>query len=206
MQDEAECSKQFKLAPKIAEYLGTSRVSLLPRKIGISQDEGFRSLQRIWKETGHAFEHGGITVCAENHVWAPNADGDIFLLRAEADFHRLIDITDGGIKVKLDPVWLLKPNAGEQPIPAFRRLLPHVAVLDLKDCTVPEGALVPPGAGDVDFEALGRLTDDSHIGHLSVEAEHHMEQKPPISDQEAIDAVHISALNFYKGIFARDTQ
>ena len=148
-----------------------------------------------------AFGDEGMSVCAENHVWSPDGDEDLFLLRTEADFNRLIEVTDGGIRVKFDPVWLLKPGAGEQPVPAFERLLGYVDILDLKDCTFPEGNLVPPGTGAVDFSALAKLAADSQIRHLAVEAEHHMQQEPPITEPEAIDAVHVSALNFYKRIF-----
>ena len=204
LHDETECLKQFKRALKIRESLGTDFVNLLPRKLGISHDEGFKRLERIWKEVGPDFKAAGLIVCAENHVCTPHADDDIFLLRTEADFHRLIEMTDGDILVKFDPVWLLKPGAAEQPVPAFERLLPHVGVLDLKDCTFPEGLLVRPGTGAVDFESLARLVAHSQVTRLSVEAEHHMKQDPPLTDLQAIDTVHVSALKLYKGIFQRD--
>ena len=200
LQDETECLKQFELAIRITENLGTHSVNLLPRKIGITQDEGFRHLERIWGKVAPAFKAAEISVCAENHVWAPNADDDLFLLRTEADFCRLVDATDGGVRVKFDPAWLLKPGAAEEPVPAFERLLPYVSVLDLKDCT-PAGELVMPGTGAVDFEALARLAANSDVRRLAVEAEHHMAHKPPLSNPEAIDRTHISALKFYKEIF-----
>jgi sugar phosphate isomerase/epimerase len=80
-------------------------------------------------------------VSAENHVWSSNPDDDIFLLRTENDFHKLIEVTNGGILVKFDPAWLLKPGVGQQPVPAFERLLPHIGVLDLKDAAFPDGKI-----------------------------------------------------------------
>ncbi|MCK5155647.1 MAG: sugar phosphate isomerase/epimerase [Spirochaetales bacterium] len=204
LQDEDKCLREFKRALEITKILGTDVVNLLPRKTGITHDEGFRRLKRIWNEIGSAYKDAGLTVNAENHVWTPEPDDDIFLLRTEADFHKLIEVTDSGILVKFDPVWLLKPGAGEQPVPAFERLLPHVGILDLKDCTFPDGKIVSPGTGVVDFKALAKLAADSRITSLSVEAEEHMRQTPPLTDSKAIDAVHTSALKFYKTIFEKE--
>lgn len=203
LQDEAECLKQFQRAPHIAKLLGADCVSLLPRQHGITQDEGFERLGRIWREVGPAFKDAGLTVCAENHVWTPEPDDDIFLLRNEKDFWRLIDVTDGGVLIKFDPVWLLKPGVAEQPVPAFERLLKHIGILDVKDCTFPEGEIVAPGAGAVDFAALAQLAKQGGLTRIAVEVEQHMGSQAERVGAEAVDQLHYEALHFYKDIFEK---
>jgi len=144
-----------------------------------------------------------LTVSAENHVWTSEPDDDIFLLRTEADFHRLIEVTDGGILVKFDPAWLLHPGAAKEPVPAFERLLPHIGILDLKDCTFPDGKIVSPGSGVVDFKVLSQLAADKQIRRLAVEVEEHHGIQSPITNPEAIDEYHVRSLKFYKKIFEK---
>ena len=203
LQDEPECLRQFQRAPHIAQLLRADHVNLLPRKIGITQDEGFERLGRIWQQAGSGFDAGGLTVCAENHVWTPEPDDDLFLLRTEKDFERLAEITDGDILIKFDPVWLLKPGVGEQPVPAFERLLDQVGILDVKDCTFPEGRVVTPGTGAVNFGALALLAAKGGITHIAVEVEEHMGPDAKDIGVEAIDRLHRAALEFYRGVFEK---
>jgi sugar phosphate isomerase/epimerase len=190
---------QLRAALRIAPLLGTRMVHLLPRKPGVTQRAGFDNLAAAWKRAGRALTDAGLTCTAENHAWTPAADDDIFLVRSEADFNRVLDVTGGGIRVKFDASWLLHHDAAADVTGALTRLLPHVAVLDLKDWR--DGTFVKPGTGLVDFPALARIIVSAKIPALAVEAEHHHGWSPTPADVGVIDAVHREDLAYYKGVF-----
>jgi len=198
LADEADCVHQLRRAGEIAKILDTNSVNLLPRKLGIIQDEGFRRLAKVWNEAGRALHDTGLVVSAENHIWAKTADEDIFLLRTEEDFYRLLEVTDGQVLPKFDPAWLLMAGA-ESPLPAFKRLSHRVRTLDLKDFR--DDKFVTPGTGKIDFAELALAAAHSKVTSLSIEVEEHHFQEPPLVDPVAIDALHAAALRFYREIF-----
>jgi len=192
------CILDLRRAVQLACRLNVSHVHLLPRKIGISRKDGMTNLKKAWDESKHAVLESGVTISAENHVCDADPDRDIFLIRTEQDFHELVDLSDGQIRVKFDPAWLLK--GGEEPLGALRRLLPYVEVLDVKDFG--DGQFVTPGTGDVDFRAMAEMIKDSErIRSISVEVEAHHSMNPPLTDADKIDALHKSDLEFYKNVF-----
>lgn len=199
LQDEGACQCQLEQAPRLAGLLGTKTVHLLPRKIGIPHVEGFRRLAGIWKRHGKRLLDAGLLVTAENHVWTQNADEDIFLVRLSRDFDRLLEATGGQAQIKFDPAWLLMPGAEEDPVTAFKRLLPNIRILDLKDYS--GGKFVAPGTGQVNFPDLAHLAANSRIASLAVEVEQHHSRTPPLTDPLAIDILHKEALAYYKDIF-----
>lgn len=190
------CERMLTLAPDLVRAAGTEVVNLLPRTMGISQDEGFRRLAALWQTHGKSLADKGLLVSAENHVLPCAADDDIFLLRTSADFDRMLEVTNGGLKVKYDPAWLLKGGANEDPLPAFNRLVPHIAILDLKD--IRDNRFVTPGTGLIPFDEFAELAQAAGIRRIAVEVEEHHDLSPEPRDLITIDHLHREALAFYR--------
>lgn len=195
----AVCERMFALAPELAEAAGTMNVCLLPRAVGISQAEGFRRLRSVWDTHGRFLPEGGIVVCAENHVLSESPDDDIFLIRRSEDFDRMLDLTSGGIKVKFDPAWLMKDGAREDPLPAMKRLVANIVILDLKD--IHANRFVSPGTGDMPFDDIAAIAKEHEVTSVAVEVEEHHYMSPEPSDVSTIDALHRMSLAYYRQAF-----
>lgn len=200
LSDIKKCVSDLVRTAELAKKWGVPHVHLLPRKIGITHQSGMENMRRVWSEVGNTVLASGIPVSAENHAISPDPDEDIFLIRTERDFFELLEISDDGIGVKFDPAWLLW--AGENPISALNRLLPYTEILDVKDSK--DRKFVSPGTGDVDFKALEEMVRGSErINFISVEVESHHFAKPEITDEDQIDLIHKSDLEFYRTLFGR---
>jgi sugar phosphate isomerase/epimerase len=182
----------------LGSICGASFLHLLPRKPGIDQEQGFRALARGWEQARAEVQKAGLTCTVENHACAPSADEDIFVVRSEDDFKRVLDDTGGEIKVKYDPAWLLMLDDSLDTIAAFERLCPQTAVLDLKDYR--DGTFVQPGQGLVDFATLLAQARQAGVQELAVETEHHHSWAPPPKDPAVIDGLHTADLAFFRKI------
>jgi len=197
LQDMDEASQLLAAGPELCAVAGTRLLNTLPRKVGITHDEGFARLNQLWATHGPALIDAGLTVTAENHALQLPPDDDIFLIRTSDDFQRLVEITSGGIRVKYDPAWLLFGGQSNVTAP-LAALAPHVEVLDVKDFNA--GRFVTPGTGDVPFGELFKQLG-SVCASVSVEVEEH--HFPPEGQAEetqaaAIDQLQCDALGFYK--------
>lgn len=185
-------------AARLGMAVGATFLHLLPRKPGIDQERGFRALATGWKQARAEVQSAGLTCTVENHACAPTADEDIFVVRSEDDFNRVLDETGGEIKVKYDPAWLLMLDDTLDPLAAFERLQSQTAVLDLKDFRA--GQFLTPGQGQVDFVALLTAAREAGIEHLAVETEHHHGWETPPTDPQTIDRLHAEDLAYYQQI------
>lgn len=193
-----DCIQQLEEGATLAKALGAGKINLLPRKNGITQNEGFKRLEHIWKVKGEEILDMDLVMSAENHVWYDNADEDIFLIRNTGDFIMMGNLLGGRLRFKFDPAWLMK--AGDNPIEAFNKCLPYIEVLDVKDFK--DGKFVTPGTGMVHFNDFARIMSRSKRKlDIAVEVEEHHYLDPTLMDLEIIDMLHKSALNFYKDVF-----
>jgi len=200
MHNMGEVDAMLQAAPKLCAAAGTKCLNLLPRKMGITQQEGFKRFTQLWKNHGETLAIHGLNVAAENHALPCSADDDIFLIRTSDDFRRILDITSSKVGMKYDPAWLMM--AGENDvIRPLNDLLPHLSVLDLKDFS--KGRFVEPGTGNVPFDELSQAVAD-HIDNIAVEVEQHhfpVDGEAEITNAIAIDTLQTSSLSFYRSIF-----
>ena len=196
--DPDDCLRQLDEGIALAKALGAGRINLLPRKAGITQEEGFARLEKVWAAKARQIHDSNLVVSAENHIWFEQADDDIFLIRNTDDFIRMNRLLGGQIRIKFDPAWLLK--AGDEPVPSFRRCLPFVDILDAKDYA--DGRFVPPGEGLVDFNGLAAAMNGAGRPiDIAVEVEEHHFCEPPLTDPDTIDELNRTDLRYFKAIF-----
>jgi len=200
LSDIEKCIADLIRTTQLATEWRVGHVHLLPRKVGITHQSGMENMREVWSQVGDIVVASGIPISAENHATSRDPDEDTFLIRNEKDFWKFLETSDGGIRVKFDPAWLLW--AGDNPVSALNRLLPHTEILDVKDSR--DRQFVRPGTGDVDFKALeGIVRDSERINFISVEVESQHFAKPEIIDTDQIDLIHKSDLEFYRTLFRR---
>ncbi|MDK3157146.1 hypothetical protein QPK87_11225 [Kamptonema cortianum] len=198
LSDEANCAEQFSAAPVLAGQLGTRTIHCLPRKIGITHDEGLKRFERLWKSHIRPLTHDGYTVAVENHTISDQADEDIFLARRTKDFGTLLEMSEGRLRLKFDPAWFAW--GGEQSLEAFRKWIDHVEALDLKDFE-PGKLFVTPGTGVLPFKEFAAAARDSSVRKISVEVEEHHFDGRRDADAAVVDELHRGALALYRKIF-----
>jgi sugar phosphate isomerase/epimerase len=190
-----DCVNQLNLAVFLARAMKSRRINLLPRKNGISHKEGFDRFEEVWKKSCQDLIDEDLVISAENHVWFPNKDDDIFLLHTGEDFIRMVEFSHGQIQVKFDPAWLCR--AGDDPLKSFEKCLPYISILDLKDYK--NAKFVSPGTGIIPFKKLFSLVNSvNRIIDFSVEVEEHLDGDTKLTDPEAIERLQRSAVDYYR--------
>jgi len=198
LSNPEDCVRQLEEGSVLAKALDTGNINLLPRKYGITQNEGFKRLEHVWSARGEEILDMGLVVSAENHICFDKADDDIFLIRKTEDFIRLSNLLGGQIRIKFDPAWLLM--ASDDPVEAFKKCLPYTEILDVKDFK--DGIFVTPGTGMVQFGELAQIMSQSNRKlDIAVEVEEHHFFEPTPMEPVIIDMLHKSALNYYRDVF-----
>lgn len=196
--DASAVERQLSRSISIASLVNANYVHLLPRKVGVTQEQGFRALEAGWRQSGPEMVDSGLTCTVENHVWFPSADDDIFLVRNEQDFNRVLEDTNGSIRIKYDASWLLAHDASLDPVAILQRLGDHVSIVDLKDWK--DGTFVAPGTGMVDMHAMISMASSLQINSYAVEVEYHHSWEHTPKDPCDIDRLYVADLTLYQKI------